>query len=89
VTNCAHLTVEWRLGRDWAERRGKAGCEAESSSCMAWHGMAWNDRLPCFFSFPRPAATGSWPEGGEMKVRQGSATGPALGWLDGGHRDEI
>jgi hypothetical protein len=42
VTNCAHLTVEWRIGRDWAETRGKAGCEAESSSCMvtgiAWHG---------------------------------------------------
>jgi hypothetical protein len=48
VTNCAHLMVKWRIGRDWAERRGKAGCEAESSSCMAgiaWHG---NDRVPLF-----------------------------------------
>jgi hypothetical protein len=55
VTNCAHLTGEWRIGRDWAERRGKAGCEAESSSCMAgtaWHGMT---EYRCFFysTFPR------------------------------------
>jgi hypothetical protein len=62
VTNCAHLMVKWRIGRDWAERRGKAGCEAESSSCMA--GIAWYEMTEyrCFFYLPRPAAC--WREEG-------------------------
>jgi hypothetical protein len=55
VTNCAQLTVKWRIGRDWAERRGKAGCEAESSSWMA--GITWHGMTGYRVSFPAAGST--------------------------------